>query len=148
MAAGTWVVHDKAKEYEGDGTIDYDADTFKMALYLSTSNVATTSVDALASATNQVATAFGYTAGGVTVAATWVESAGTVTFDVADAVWNASGGDITARFAVIYDDTVAAPVAKPIIAHCLLDTTPADVTATDGNPLTIQIAATGVFTKT
>ena len=147
MAAGVWVVHDKAKEYEGDGTIDYDADTFKMALYLSTSNVATTSVDPIASATNQVATAFGYTAGGVTVAATWIESAGTVTFDVADGVWTASGGDLTARFAVIYDDTVAAPVAKPIIAHCLLDSAPADVTATDGNTFTVQIAGTGVFTK-
>ena len=148
MAAGTFVLHDKAKEYEGDGTIDYDNDTFKLALYLSTSNVETTSIDAIATATNEVATAYGYTAGGVTVAATWTESAGTVTFDVADAVFNASGGDITARFAVIYNDTVSSPVAKPIICHCLLDSAPADVTATDGNPLTIQIAATGVFTKT
>ena len=148
MAADAWVVHDKAKEYAGDGTIDYDGDTFKMILCLSTSNIATTTVDGYAAVTNEHATANGYTQGGVTVAATWVESSGTVTFDVADGVWNASGGSLVARFAAIYDDTVTTPVADPIIAHCLLDNSPADVTTTDGNTLTIQINASGVFTKT
>jgi hypothetical protein len=148
MAADAWVVHDKFKEYMADGTIDLDDNTFKVALYLSTSNVATTSIDALSTATNEHANGNGYTTGGVTVAATWVESAGTVTFDVADAVWTASGGSIVARFAVIYDDTVASPVIDPIIAHCLLDNAPADVTVTDTNQLTIQINANGIFQLT
>ena len=147
MAADAWVVHDKAKEYEGDGTIDYDNDTFKMILGLSTSNIATTSVDGYATVTNEVATANGYTQGGVTIAATWTESSGTVTFDTANAVWTASGGSITARFAGIFDDTVTAPVADPVICHSLLDNTPADVTATDGNTFTVTIHASGVFTK-
>lgn len=148
MAADAWVVHDKFKEYMGDGTIDLDADTFKVALFLSTSNVATTSIDALATATNEHANANGYTTGGVTVAATWVESTGTVTFDVADAIWTASGGSIIARFAVIYDDTVTTPVIDPIIAHSLLDNTPADITVTDTNQLTLQINANGIFQLT
>jgi hypothetical protein len=147
MAASAWILHDKAKEYMGDGTIDLDGDAFKMALFLSTSNIATTSINALSTATNEHANANGYTTGGAAVASTtWVESAGTVTFDCADQVWTASGGSIVARFAAIYDDTVAAPVADPILCHTLLDTAPADVTVTDTNTLTIAINASGVFT--
>lgn len=149
MAAGAWVVHDKAIEYMGDGTIDLDNDSFKLALYLSTSNVATTSIDAIATATNEHAANNGYSAGGVALTTpTWTESSGTLTFDSADMTdaWTATGGNIVARFAVIYDDTVAAPVAKPIIAHCLLDATPADVTVTDTNTLSINMNANGIFT--
>ena len=146
MAADAWVIHDKFKQYLGDGDIDLGADTFNMALYLSTSNIATTSIDAKATATNEVASALGYTTGGVVVAATWVESTGTVTFDTADGVWTASGGSVVARFAAIFDDTVSSPVADPIVCHSLLDNSPADVTATDGNTLTVAVNASGVFT--
>ena len=147
MAADAWVVHDKAKEYMGDGAIDLDADSFKMALALSTSNIATTSINAYATVTNEHANGNGYTTGGeAVVSPTWVESSGTVTFDCADQVWTASGGSITARFAFIYDDTVTTPVADPVLCHSLLDNTPADVTATTGNTLTIAINASGVFT--
>ena len=148
MAADAWVIHDKFKEYEGDGTVDMDGDTFKMALALSTSNIATTSVDGYAAVTNEVANGNGYTTGGETLASvTWTESSGTVTFDCADEVWTASGGSITARFAFIYDDTVTSPVADPVVCHSLLDNTPADVTATDGNTFTVAINASGIFTK-
>ena len=37
-------------------------------------------------------------------------------------------------------------LVDPIVCVCLLDTTPADVTATDTNTLTVQINASGVFT--
>lgn len=148
MAADAWVIHDKFKEYMGDGTVDLDADAFKMALFLSTSNIATTSINALSTATNELANANGYTTGGETAGSpTWVESAGTVTFDTANVVWTATGGSITARFAAIYDDTVTTPVADPIMCHSLLDNTPADVTATDTNTLTVAINASGVFTS-
>lgn len=149
MAADAWTMHDKFKEYAGDGTIDLDADSFKINLYLSTSNIATTSVDAKSAATNQVATANGYTQDTEVInAPTWVESAGTVTFDVsgADPAWTASGGSITARVAAIYDDTVASPVIDPIVCHSLLDNAPADVVVTDSNTLTIAMNASGVFT--
>lgn len=146
MAADAWVLHDSAKEYMGDGTVDLDGHTFKVILLASTSNIATTSVNAYSTVTNELATANGYTNGGLTLTSvTWNNSSGTITFDCANPVWTASGGSITARFAAIIDDTVTTPVADPVIAHCLLDNTPADVTATDGNTFTIEINASGIF---
>ena len=145
MAASAWVVHDKFKEYLGDGTVDMDADAFKMILCLSTSNIATTSIDGYATVTNEVATNFGYTQGGESITSpTWVESSGTVTFDCDNVVWTASGGSITARYAAIYDDTVTTPVADPFVCDSQLDT--GDVTATTGNTFTVAIHASGVFT--
>lgn len=149
MAATAWTMHDKAKEYMGDGTIDLDGDSFIAILCQSTSNIATTSIDGYAAVTNEVATANGYTQGTLAVGSvTWVESSGTVTFDCADIVWTASGGSIVARFGAIYDDTVTTPVADPVLCHSLLDDSPADVTATDGNTFTIAIHANGVFAVT
>lgn len=146
--AGAWTMHDKIKEYAGDGTVDYDDNSFKCALHLVGSNAMTTSVDPWASITNEHTAGNGYTAGGEALTSvTWVESSGTVTLDADDIVWNASGGDIVARFAVIYDDSVSTPVVDPVVCSCLLDDTPADVTAPDGNPLTIELAGTGIFTK-
>lgn len=147
MAAEAWKMYDIARLRLGDGSYDMDTHAFKMALFLSTSNCATltTGNSNLADLTNEHANANGYTTGGVTVAATWTAATSTVTFDVADGVWNASGGSIQARFAVIYDDTHA---NDGLLCKSLLDTTPADVTATDGNSLTVQINASGVFTLT
>lgn len=146
MAADAWSIYNKFKEYMADGTIDLDADAFKVALYLSTSNAATLTTDGLANVTNQHANANGYTTGGVALASvTWVESSGTVTFDSADPSWTASGGSIIARFAVVYDDTVTTPTADPMVCFSLLDNTPADVTVTDGNTLTLTINANGYF---
>lgn len=150
MAAGKWKLYETAKEYIGDGTIDLDSATFKMALFTSSSNANTLSTNnELTDLTNQVANANGYTTGGVTLTnVTWNNSAGTMTFDCDDAVWTASGGSITARFAVIYRSGAAGSpsVTDALLCVCLLDTTPADVTATAGNTLTIAINASGVFT--
>lgn len=144
MAAGAWVVVNNIKEYIGNKVVNFDTDTFKVILLASTSNISTTS-DAYAAVTNELSTANGYTAGGYTVTPTWTNSSGTITFDISDPTWTASGGSITARWAAIYDDTVTSPVADPIVAYMLLDSTPADVTTTSGNTLTIQIHANGVF---
>ena len=147
MASDAWSSYDKFKEYLGDGTIDLDGDAFKAALFLSTSNCATLTLDGLAALTNQHANANGYTTGGVALASvTWTESSGTLTFDSADPSWTASGGSIVARFAVIYDDTVTTPTADPMVCFSLLDNAPADVTVTDGNTLTLTINANGYFT--
>jgi len=147
MAASAWLVHDNIKELVGNGVIDFDTDAFKIILCTSASNVHTAATDALSTVTNQVATANGYTQNNKALASqTWVETAGVATFDAADVQWTASGGSITARYAAIYDDTVASPVVDPIVCSTLLDTTPADVTATDGNTFTIQMNASGIFT--
>ena len=64
-----------------------------------------------------------------------------VTVDIStDPVWTASGGSITARFAVIYE------VSGRVLCYATLDSTPADVTATDGNTFTVAANASGLFT--
>jgi len=141
MAADAWVMHDRFKEYKGDNTIDMDGDTFEMRLATSTSNIATTSVGDATTVTNEVS-GNGYAA--QVVAATWVGSGATVTFDTADATFTASGGSITARFAYVVDTTTT---PDEVVAHCLLDNTPADVTATDGNSLIVAPHANGIFAE-
>lgn len=144
-AAGKWKLYAKAKLAIANGDIDLATDSFKINLYLSTSNCNTlTAHDALTDLDNQVATNYGYTQNDKAVDLTTADSSGTITVDIAtDPVWTASGGSITARFAVIYDDTHADDMP---LCVCLLDTAPADVTATTGNTLTITTNASGVFT--
>jgi len=145
MAAGKWKVYAKAKLAIANGELDLDTHSFKINLYLSTSNCDTlTAHDALADLTNQVATNFGYTQDTKAVTITTADSGGTITVDeTTNPVWTASGGSITARFAVIYDDSHA---NKMPLCVCLLDTAPADVTATTGNTFTITQSASGLFT--
>ena len=103
-AAGKWKIYDIAKKYIGDGTHDLDDTTnWKCALFLSTSNANTLTNDLYGDLTNEHSNANGYTTGGIALTGvTWNESAGTVTFTCTSPVWTASGGSITARFAVIY----------------------------------------------
>lgn len=143
MAADAWKVYNKAKEYIGDGTFDLDNDSFKCALFTSSYTPAATDSSYTTISGDEVANGNGYTTGGVALSSvTWTESSGTVTFDFSDPSWTASGGSIVCRYAVIYDDTDA---GKGLIAMSLLDNTPADVTTTDGNTLTLQISANGAF---
>lgn len=152
MAAGAWKVYDFAKKYIGDGTIDLDLTTnWKMALFLSTSNANTLSVGTgvYGDLTNEHSNANGYTTGGVALTGiAWTRSGSTLTFDCDNPVWTASGGSIVSRFAVIYKDATVNSIVKPLLCVSLLDTTPADVTVTTGNTLTVTIHASGVFTLT
>ena len=139
MAAGTWTFTNTGRTSLLNGDFDLDTDTFKIALFLSTSNIGAASTT-YAGLTNEHANANGYTTGGNSVTPS-LSGTTTVTFDVSDpATWTASGGSITARFAVLYE------VSGKVLAYCLLDSTPADVTATTGNTLTISINVSGVFT--
>ena len=139
MAAGAWTFPDGARTRLLNGTFDIDTDSYKCALFLSTSNLGSATTT-FAGVTNEHAAANGYTAGGIAVTLT-LSGTTTVTVDIqTDPVWTASGGSITARFAAIYE------VAGDVLCYCLLDSTPADVTATDGNTLTVAANASGVFT--
>lgn len=122
-----------------NGTFDLDTDTFRIALFQSTSDLGAASTT-YAAVTNEVATANGYTqnAKAVTLA---LSGTTTVTVDeTTNPVWTASGGSIVARFAAIYK------VSGNVLCYCLLDSAPADVTTTDGNTLTVTISASGLFT--
>jgi hypothetical protein len=151
MAAGKWKLYQAAKEYLADGTFDLDNASLglKCALFLSTSNCDTLSVGTgvYGDLTNEHANGNGYTTGGTALTGeTWAQSAGTATFDCDHVVFTASGGDIVARFAVIYADATLNTIVKPLLCVCLLDVAPANVTATNGNTLTIAMNASGVFT--
>jgi len=139
MAAGSWTFTNNTRTYLLDGTLDLDTDTLKIALFLSTSNIGAASTT-YAGLTNEHANNNGYTTGGNAVTGS-LSGTTTVTFDTTDpTAWTASGGSIVARFAVLYE------VSGNVIAYCLLDDAPADVTATTGNTLTLTINASGVFT--
>lgn len=119
-AAGAWVFTNTGRTSLLNGTFDIDTDSWKMALFLSTSNLAAASTT-YAALTNEHAAANGYTTGGIAVALTLAGTT-TVTVDITtDPVWTASGGSIVARFAVIYE--VAGmlflyPLARP--SCCIL----------------------------
>jgi hypothetical protein len=135
MAAGPWIFTNNALE-----TLDVagvGSGTYKCALLLSTSNIGLSSTTH-AAVTNEHANANGYTTGGISVDLT-ISGTTTKTIDIAtDPVWTASGGSIVARFAEIYE------VGGNVLCYALLDSTPADVTATTGNTLTVAAHASGV----
>lgn len=139
MAAGAWTFTNAGRTSLIDGTFDIDSDTWKMALFLSTSDLGAASTT-YAGVSNEHANANGYTTGGVSVTLT-LSGTTTVKVDIdTDPTWTANGGSIVARFAAIYE------VGGNILCYCLLDSTPADVTVTDGNTLTVAAHASGVFT--
>lgn len=139
MAAGNWTFTDDARTRILDGTFDHDSDSWKMAIFLSTSNIGASSTT-YAGLTNEHANNNGYTTGGIAITLT-LSGTTSVKVDIStDPVWTASGGSITGRFAVIYE------VGGRVLCYALLDSTPADVTATDGNTLTVAAHATnGVY---
>src|SRR5690348_13095876 len=102
MATGAWTFTNGGRTRLLNGTFDIDSDSYKMALFLSTSNLGASSTT-YAGVTNEHANANGYTTGGIAVTLTLAGTT-TVTVDIStDPVWTASGGSITARFAAIYE---------------------------------------------
>jgi len=101
----------------GNKEIDFGSDEFKVMLCTSTY---TPDQDAHAyqdDVTNEVS-GTGYTAGGEVIAnTTWTYTAGSNTWalDGDDVSW--PGSTITARHAVIYDNTPALASAKPLIGY-------------------------------
>ena len=144
MAAGAWVVVNSVGERMGNAEFNFDTDAFVVKLLANTSNISATSDDATA-VTGELSTANGYTSGGTSVTPGWTRSSNVSTFDISDPAFTALGGSIVARWAMLVD-TTATP--DRVIAYMLLDSTPADVTTTTGNTLTIVINASGIFTLT
>ena len=144
MAAGSWIVFNRAKLKLANGTFDLDTQTFLMALTTSAQALDATFVGTstdcrYADLTAEVASGGGYTTGGKTLTATWTQSTGTITFDVDDQAWTAS--TITAKYAVIYANNTN----DDLLCVVDLDTGGGSVSTTAGT-LTITINASGVFT--
>jgi len=129
-APSAWTFTNNSRTYLLNGTFDIDSDTYKMALFTSSSNLgaATTTY---AGVTNEVSNANGYTTGGVSVTLS-LSGTTTVTVGITDATWNASGSGITARFAAVYES------GGNVLCYCTLDSAPADVTIAAGNSLTVS----------
>ena len=93
MAAGAWVFTNGGRTSLIDGTFDINSDTWKMGLFLSTSNIGAASTT-YAGLTNEHANNNGYTTGGIAVTLT-LSGTTTVTVDISsDPVWTASGASI------------------------------------------------------
>jgi len=125
-----------------DALTDVDTDSFKMALFLSTSDLAATE-NTYAGVTNEVANnpgTTGYTTGGIAVALT-KSGTSTVTVVMTTApVWTTVSANLVAKFAAIYE------VAGNILCYCTLDSGGADVTTTFPNTLTVGANGATVFT--
>lgn len=144
MAAEAWKMYNTAREYIGDGTIDLDSHTFKSLLVSSSYTPDYETHTVLADITNELS-GNGYAR--YTLTMTWNRSTTTVTLDSDDVTQTASGGAITARREVIFDDTPSSP-ADPLLCAALLDSTPADVSVSDGNTLTIARHPSGILALT
>lgn len=99
---------------------------------------------------NELATGFGYTNGGLSLSSVgWNLAGSTATFSAGNAVWTASGGSIPAwRYAVLRVSGTFNTLVDPLVAWILGDVTPADIPATTtGNTLTIAWSANGIFTE-
>lgn len=147
MAGGKIKLYEKAKGNIANGTIDLDTDTFRGILLSSASNANTLSgSEVLADLTNELATANGYTNGGQTLTSvTWTQSGGVWTFTCTAPVWTVATANLVARLFAIYKLGTANGKVNPLVGVALLDTTPADVTTTPGNTLTITPNASGLF---
>jgi hypothetical protein len=140
MSTGSIVFYQSFKEKLVEG-FNMGSDTFRVGLTSSSYTPSASSHTALADITNELSGS-GYARQALTIT-TSSQSSGTFTWDADNVVFTASGGSITGRYYFIFNDTDA---SDSLVCYGLLDTTPADVTATDGNTLTIQWNASGIFT--
>lgn len=132
MAAGTWTFTNSARTKILNGQFDFDSDSFKCALFLSTSNLSTSSTT-YAGLTNEVGTTnTGYTTGGIAVAFTLSGTTSVTASFTTNPQWTAGSANLTAKWAAVYE------VGGDVVCFCTLDSGGADVTATEGNTLTID----------
>lgn len=141
-ATGTLVMYQSWIDKQGEA-VNMATDTFIVGLTSSSYTPSASTHDEVADITNELSGS-GYSRQTL-AGCTFTQTAGVAKFDCNDAVFTASGGTITGRYFFIFDDTVA---GDPLVGYGLLDVTPADVAVTDGNTLTVQWNASGIYTLT
>lgn len=138
MAAGQWTLTNSARTNILNGTT-VSGDTYKVALFTSGSNLSAASTT-FAGVTSEVSTTnTGYAAGGigVTIALSGTTS---VTYSATtNPQWTAGSANLTAKWAALYE------VGGNVVCFMTLDSSGANVIATNGNTLTITIDATHPF---
>ena len=138
MAAGSWTFYNDFKEHLAKADVDCNSDTFKCLLTTSSYTPAATH-STISDITNECAdSAYSrQTLASVTV----TETGGTVTFD-SDDISFGSSVSITAKYAVIFDDTHA---SDALMCYVDLDTGGGSVSSTNST-FQITINASGIWT--
>lgn len=143
MTASEWYIYDEFLEQLGNGLHDFSNDTLKVSLHTS-SYVPDTETDTSQSSLGNEVSGSGYSSGGNSVGNTsWSVSSGEATLNGDDVTFTADGGSITCRTAVLFN--ASAGGSNDVIAYTVLDSSPADVEAEDGESLIIQIDELGLF---
>lgn len=122
--------------------VDWDSDTIKVALLSSAYTPNQDTHDYYDDVVANEVTGTGYTAGGATLGSktlTYDAANNVVVLDAADVTWASS--TITARYAVIYDDSGATNAAKALIGYVDFGS---DQSSTNGN-FTVTWDATGII---
>jgi hypothetical protein len=137
--AVTVSIYDSFREQLVEG-FNMGSDSFKVIL-LNNSHTFTAANTVYSDiSANELSTANGYTSGGATLGSvTSTYSGGTYTFDAADTSWTASGGAITAYYAVIFNSTVSNKLVCSINFGGVQ-------TAADGAAFKLIWNASGIFT--
>ena len=121
--------------------VDWDTDTIKVALLTSSYTPNQDTHDYYDDVVANEVSGTGYTAGGNTLASktiTYDGSNNVIILDAADTTWSSS--TITARYAVVYDDSGASNAAKALIGYVDFGS---DQSSTNGN-FTITWDSTGI----
>jgi hypothetical protein len=121
--------------------VDWDSDTIKVALLSSSYTPNQDTHDYYDDVSSYEVTGTGYTTGGSTLASktsTYDGANNVIVLDAADVTWSSS--TITARYAVIYDDSGASAGAKALIGYVDFGS---DQSSTNGN-FTITWDSTGI----
>jgi hypothetical protein len=112
MPTSTWNKFNDFSEQLVLGVHDFDTDTFKVALVLSTDTPVAS--DTILANIDQVVNGGGYTTGGEITTITVSESSGTTTVSGTQVQWTGSGSGFGPfRYAVLYNDTAA---SDPLVA--------------------------------
>lgn len=121
--------------------VDFDTDTIKVALLTSSYTPNQDTHDYYDDVSTYEVSGTGYTSGGATLASktvTYDSGTNVIVLDAADVTWSSS--TITARYAVVYDDSGASAGSKALIGYVDFGS---DQSSTNGN-FTITWDSTGI----
>ena len=141
MAAGAWQFYYTALERLMDGTYDLDNDTFTCMLLSNSHSPDLAAHDNLADISGDEIADTDYARVNLT-SVTWDETNGTVTFDCADINFGTSV-DISARYAIIFDDT---HVSDGLLCYSDLNNGGSTPLTSSQSEFQITMNASGVFT--